>query len=209
MKKTALFTGISIILMAIFAWFSYWFVIPKIIKAWNLELTISNLNANYDLFLYWIISFWIVFLLDIIVSVWVYLFYKNKSKVLSKFAGILRMIYSWFLAVALVKLSNILYQNEINNIWDHFQSFSHIWQIGLVIFGAHLLILWFLNVKYYSKIIWWLLVFAGIGYIITSFGNAFLGDYIYKSQIELILTPIMALWEIIFAFWLVYKWVEK
>lgn len=209
MKKIALFSWISIVLMAFLAWFSYWFVIPKIIKVWNIDLSISNLNANYDLFLYWVISFWIVLLLDIIVSIWVYLFYKDKNKVLSSLAWFLRIIYSWFLAFALLKLSNILYQSEINNILNNFQNFSHIWQIGLVIFGAHLLILWILNVKYYSKIIWWLLVFAGIWYIITSFGNAFLGNYLYKSELELILTPIMALWELIFAFWLIYKWVAK
>ena len=71
-KKWLILTGSSIIVMAIAAGFAYGFVHANIYRAGDFELTAKLLHENITLFKFGILSWIVIFVLDIIVSIGLY-----------------------------------------------------------------------------------------------------------------------------------------
>jgi hypothetical protein len=87
-------------------------------------------------------------------------------------------------------------------------AFYGLWDIGLVVFGFHLLGLGYLVFKsgYIPKILGILLVLASAGYLITSGGNLLLPNYEnYSSIIKIAFIVPMVLGEFGLALWLLLR----
>ena len=97
-----------------------------------------------------------------------------------------RIIYAIIFAIALYNISDLT-------------SFYSIWDIGLIVFGIHLLLLGFLvyKSKYIPKLLGILIVIASFGYITDSVLK-FLG---YTFEISMF----TFFGEVLFALWLVFK----
>jgi hypothetical protein len=69
-----------------------------------------------------------VFLLDIVVSLGIIKYYKKEKPKLAKRSGVLRLLYTAFLGVAIG-------YSTVGNV----SMFNSIWGVGLIVFGVHLI----------------------------------------------------------------------
>lgn len=214
-RKTAILAGISLVLMAIAAAFSFGYVHSTIFIEGNAIASAANAKNSVGLLYAGIAAWFLIFVLDVVAAIALYYFYKPVHQKTSATTALYRVIYSGFLLVAIFKLISIaqlatntqLSEQEIaNTIQQQYSAFNYIWNIGLIVFGLHLSGLGYLSLKsaYVPKFIGILLVIAAMGYVFVSTQKAFFAEY-ETETINLILGVPMAAGEIILAFWLWIK----
>jgi Domain of unknown function (DUF4386) len=66
-----------------------------------------------------------------------------------------------------------------SQVTSSIDSFNNVWDIGLAIFGLHLIGLGGLLIRApsFGRVIGALVVIAGLGYVVDSFGRLFVADY--------------------------------
>ena len=158
----------------------------------------------------------IIFILDVIVSGSLYIYFRKSNHQISMVTAIFRIIYSVFLCVAIYNLIAIIpLMNRAGNvieIYTQFSLFGKIWSAGLIIFGGHLLGLGYLSIKSQKvpSVLAYLLLVAGISYMFIHSGKQFtLLSPFTISVVENILALPMALSEILLAVFLIYKGNKK
>lgn len=215
-EKQGTVAGVSLIIMAIAAGFSYGYAHNSLI-ADSPEITLQNLLGNQSLFFAELAGWSIIFITDLIVAITLYFFFRSASKQISAVTAFIRIIYTLVLGVATVQLFRIIpvlssANPDVSEISSHFQLFEKLWSVGLIVFGLHLIGLGFLSVKSGSvpKLLGYLLYFGGISYTFLH-GSRHLNlfDVQVIISIEKILSLPMALAEILLAFWLIYNGFRK
>jgi len=214
-KTAGLVAGISLIVMAIAAGFSYGFVQNKLVNE-SVEITMRNLVENKSLFFAGLAGWAVIFVTDFIVSVALYIFFKTTSKRISLVTSFIRIIYTLVLGLAILQLISII--PELTNteaateISSHFASFEKIWSAGLIIFGFHLIGLGYLSIKskFIRVFLAYLLYIAGVSYVLIHTAKQFtLFSHLLIDSAERILSLPMALGEILLAFWLIYNGLKR
>lgn len=220
-KKTGLLAGISLIVMAVVAGFSYGHVYNSLVVD-SPETTLQNLISNKSLYLAGVAGWVIIFLTDLIVALALFGYFRRTAKQASLLTAVLRIVYTIILGIGIVQLLRViplLSVDAVNadafaafNVVLRLHLFETIWSLGLIIFGLHLIGLGYLSVKSGSvpSLLGYLLYLGGVLYVfvhvarqITSF------DPDVVSKIENIASLPMALGEIFLAFWLIYKGFRK
>ena len=107
-RKVAFIAGISLIVMAIVSGFSYGFVHESLIVQDEPKITFNNVISSNSLFTAGIFGWLIILIADIIVAWALYVFLEPIHKQLSLLSGWLRLIYSAFLAIAILNLVFVL-----------------------------------------------------------------------------------------------------
>jgi len=214
-KNAGLVAGISLIVMAIAAGFSYGFVQNELVNE-SAEITMQNLMGNKTLFLAGLSGWVMIFITDLIVAGALFLFFKNSMRRISAITAIIRIGYTIILGFAIFQLFAII--PELTNteaateISSRFASFEKIWSVGLIIFGFHLLGLGFLSIKsqIVPKLFGYLLYIAGISYVLLPAAKqSALFSQLAIASAESVLALPMALSEILLAIWLIYKGLNK
>lgn len=213
--------GSGLLLMAVAAAFSYGYAHAQLLVEGDAEATLSNLISQSLLFKAEIGGWVLILLSDVAVAGACYLLLKPVHPKLSLLGGALRLLYSVILGAAVWRLFAVLplvnravaSPEEIagplgEQIMSHLQSFESVWSIGLIMFGAHLLVLGILAFKARGipKWVGLLLLIASAGYLVTH-TLALLGPDIEDIRVMLdqILTVPMAAGELAFALWLLFK----
>jgi hypothetical protein len=219
LKKTARIAGILILIMSPFAVFSMMYVPSSIIVPGDAWATASNIMASEVLFRLGIVSDSVVFLLEIVIVVMLYVLLKPVNKTLSLVAAFSRLAMTVIQGInllnnitALLLLSGADYltvfeAGQLNSLVLLFlnthEYVAHIW--GLF-FSLHLFFLGYLVYKsgYIPRILGIVLVIASVSYLIQSWGNILLPKY------EEILAWIgfLSIIEIAFPIWLVIRGVK-
>lgn len=221
-KKHGIIAGISLIVMAIAAGFSFGFAHSRLVVAGAPETTLQNLITNKSLFFMELSGWSLIFITDIIVAVALYFFFLHASRQLSLITAFIRIVYSLILGMAIVQLFKIVpalslsepLSDKLNasTIASYLQLFETFWSVGLIVFGLHLIGLGYLSVKspLVPKPLAYLLYFGGISYtFLHSARQLSLFDTQTLASIETILAMPMALAEILLAFWLIYKGFQR
>ena len=212
-QSMALVAGISLIAMAIAAGFGYGYAFQNIYVKGNMSETLLNLNKFEILFRFFLLSFVIVLILDVIVA-WAFFYYfKEDNEHLSLLASLIRLVYAALLGISFLSLVNVLqllkvFPQDGDSILNQLNTFLGMWSLGLIVFGLHLILLGYLcfTSGYIPKFIGGLAIFAGLCYILTNVANVVLPSYeYYQSTIEMFLSLPMALGELTLAVWLVIK----
>lgn len=211
LKNSAIIAGICLLLMAIIAPIANFSILQGLIDPNDVAKTVSNITENIGTFRIGIVLFLIVALLDILVAWSLYIFLKPQNKSLSLLTAWLRIVYASILCVVLIKLVNVL---QLLNGADYLSVFSEGqlqtqimlslnifsqgWELGLIIFGFHLLFLGYLIFKagYMRKILGILIILAALGYVIDGFGNLLSTDY------NISISKFTFIGEVILIFWL-------
>ena len=212
MRKNRTFakiTGYSLLLMAIIAGFAFGFAFPKFFNPSQLNIVQSNIASNLQLYKLMLIAILIVLLLDTLVSLTLYLYFKNDNRKIALISGILRIVYTVIFGIATFYLTKSLNPTGISNemIIHNFKLFQSIWSAGLVLFGIHLLLIGIL-MKLHTripKILWYLTLIAGLSYIVVHFLKLTLTHSDIVSNLEMILALPMAIGELGLAVWLMIK----
>lgn len=205
-RKYALVTGYSLLLMALLAGYVFGYAFPKLYNFTNLNLSQSNVNSL--LYNFMMIGIIVIMLLDLVVSISLYKYFKNDNNKLALWAGFLRIIYSLIFCIAIF----YLFQNrsELNTavFIKNYDLFQHYWSIGLIVFGFHLLIVGILmkGHKVIPTLLWFLMLMVGPTYIIIHVLKTFLP---HLTNLVDLLNNIfglpMALAELGLAVWLMVK----
>jgi hypothetical protein len=116
------------------------------------------------------------------------------------------MLVNFVIALQLLSGADYLSAFETNQVYAQamlfLDAFNYGWTIGLAIFGLHLLLLGYLVFKllgYIPKILGVLVIIAGLGYMIDSFGN--LLSPTYDANIALF----TFIGEVLLILWLLIK----
>ncbi|MGG4492915.1 DUF4386 domain-containing protein [Brevibacillus reuszeri] len=220
-RKSAVIAGTSIIIMALAAFFSYGFVHESLVVTGDASTTYTNITTSISFFKGEIFGWLIILISDIIVAWALYIFLKPINKSLSLLAAWLRLIYSTILGIAILSLIVVLLLatdstglsvikiEQVQSFMLLFlQAFEAIWSIGLIVFGAHLLMIGYVALQSSSipKVISILLLLASIGYIIIHLSKTFFTQYDSLIAIlNLVFMLPMVAGELGFGIWLLVK----
>jgi hypothetical protein len=220
-RKSALTAGISLIIMALAAFFSYGFVHGSLVVQGDASATFNNIMSSNMLFKAEIFGWIIILITDIVVAWAFYIFLEPINKSLSLLGAWLRLTYAAILGIAIMNLIFVLLLSKGTDYLSSFktdqlqaltmlffEAFESIWSIGLIIFGGHLLIVGYLAFKSDSipKVISILLSLASIGYIVIHLCKTFLPQYDgVISILNIVFTVPMIAGELGFGIWLLFR----
>lgn len=221
-RSAAVVTGISLVLMALTAIFSFGFALDALILPQDPAATVENIQQSEAIFRMGIGGWMLILLLDVVVAWGLYLLLRPVNQSLSLLTAWLRVVYGAILGVAILNLVGVLplisdsaYTNLLGAeqvqalIMLRLDAFFGAWQtIGLVVFGVHLLLLGYLVSKSgdIPKVIGFLIMLAAIGYIVTNGGNLLLPRYAdVIATIETVFTVPMIAGEVGLGLWLLVK----
>jgi Domain of unknown function (DUF4386) len=220
-RQAAIIAGLGLLIMAIIAFFANFSVIQGLVIPEDAAKTVSNIMGNQLLFRFGIAGFVVVLVCDVLVAWALYVFLKPVNQSLSLLAAIFRLVYTAIFAAALFNLANAFqllsganYLNTFTSeqlqaqVMVSLESFQYAWQIGLVFFGFHLLVLGYVVMKsnYVPKVLGVLLLVAGFAYTLDSFAHFLLANYAdYKTLFLVIVAVPGILGELSLCFWLLIK----
>jgi len=218
-KATARITGALILIMAVIAPFSMLYIPSTLIVPGDATTTANNIMASESLFRLGIVSDAVVFLIEIVLSVLLYILIKPVSKTLSLVVAFSRLAMTIIQGInllnsffALLLLSGAGYLTvfepaQLNALVLLFlnahQSVVLIWGLS---FGLHLFVLGYLVYRsgYIPKIVGVFLVVASLCYLTQSFGKILLPNY--EEIFTLVGT--LSIVEIALPLWLLIKGVN-
>ncbi len=183
--------------------------------------TANNILDSEWLFRISIISWIIVFLADVAVSIAFYVLLKPVSNTLSLVAAAFRLVMAAILGINLLNLFNVVLlladaesltgfdTDQANALALFFlDAYDTGVSVGLVFFGIHIFVLGYLlfTSRYVPRILGVLLMAAGFGYIADSLGNFLLPNY------DAVITAVMfapgVIGEFSLTLWLLLKGVK-
>ncbi len=175
-RQAALITGIGLLVMTILAPFAQFFVLQDLIVPGDAQATAANLMASGGLFRSAILALLIVAILDVVVAWALHLLMGPVNASLSLLAALFRVVYAAIFAGALTHLMNAG-GGDPAQMMQSLEAFRHGWDIALVIFGLHLLLLGVLMFRSSSRILGILVALSGVGYLVDSLGKILVPGY--------------------------------
>ncbi len=214
LRRAGLVAGIGLLLMAVLAGFANFGVIEGLVAQGDAARTAQNIIASEGLFRFGVVSLILVAILDVVVAWALKTFFKPVHKGLSALAAWFRLMYTGVFVVAISQLaavphllSNAGYLKAFST--DQLQTqallnintFQNIWDVGLILFGIHLVLLGYLAYKsgYVPKLVGALLAIAGSGYLIDSLGTLLVSGYSAK------IATLTFVGEVVLMVWLLVK----
>lgn len=195
-------TGVSILLMAIVGGLAYGLIHMPLHMPGDPSATFKNTTGQSKLIVVAFAAWLLVALLDVVVSMGVYQLYRITHNRLAAITAGLRWGYAATLALAAFVLLNSALDDDAHIVYMGFERFEFIWSVGLLIFGSHLICLGSLahQSRLTPKPIGWLLIIAGVSYLVTKVG--WFAGYVL-TDIEPVLAAAMIIGELSFAIWLI------
>jgi Domain of unknown function (DUF4386) len=190
-RRAALVSGVGILVLAVLAGVAYVGVIQGLVTTGDATRTATDLLASAGLFRLAVAAFVVVVALDIVVARSLRTFFAPVHAELATLAAWLRLSYAAIFAVAISQLVGVLPLLRSSDYagFDadqrHTQAllkidtFQDIWNVGYILFGLHLVLIGYLAYRsgYVPRVIGVLLVVAGGGYLIDSFGALLIENY--------------------------------
>ncbi|MCB0628596.1 MAG: DUF4386 domain-containing protein [Saprospiraceae bacterium] len=212
-SQSAVIAAIALLIMAIIAPIAVFGMIGEMLDVADATKTFQNISNGQSAFRTGIVILLVVAVLDIVTSWALYLFFHQVNDRLSLLAAWFRLVYTAILAAAaffLIQALQWINAAPINALGTDLiafqtsaalQNFQNSWNIGLAIFGFHLLLLGYLAYRaaYLKKILGVLLLVAGLGYIIDGFGKLLSSGYTME------VSTFTFIGEVVLIFWLFIK----
>jgi hypothetical protein len=203
LRTSAIVAGLGLLFMAILAPIANFGIIEKLIVPGNAASTANNIMSSVGLFRIGIGIFLIVAILDVVVAWALYMLLVPTNKKLSALAAWLRVIYAGIFIFAISKLYVALevITADGTQAMSMLKVFQSIWDMALILFGFHLLVLGYLAFKsgYIPKWLGVFLVLASVGYIVDGVGIYFSPNY------NLNIAQFTFIGEVLIIFWLLWR----
>ena len=218
-KRTARIAGLLILIMSVFAVFSMLYVSSNLVVPGDAATTASNIMASKGLFRLGIVSDSIVFLLEIVIVVMLYVLLKPVSKTLSLVAAFSRLamiviqginLLNHFTALLLLSGAGFLTVFQPDQLHALVLLFLNAHESVVLIWGLffslHLFFLGYLVYKsgYIPRILGIALVIASACYLIQDFGTILFPKY--EEMFSTI--GFLSIIELVFPIWLLIKGVR-
>jgi Domain of unknown function (DUF4386) len=189
-RTFALVAAFGLLVMAVLAPIAQFGVLATLIVPADASATATRIAGSLGAFGGAIAAFLAVAILDVIVAFALYVLLRPVNRSLALVVTALRVVYAAVFAVALLNLWNVvqLVGSSVtaapsaavtSQVTGSIASFHNVWDIGLAIFGLHLVGLGGLLIRApsFGRVIGALVVIAGLGYAVDSFGRLFVADY--------------------------------
>ena len=209
MRRAALVAGFGLLVMAVLAPAANFAVIQRLVTQGGAARTARDILASAGLFRVGILALFVVAVLDVVVAWALLRFFEPVHKGLAT-----RLSYAAIFAVGISQLAGVrpLLSNTrhltaftINQrrtlALMKIQHFQDIWHVSLVLFGLHLVLIGYLACKsgYVPRVLGVLLVIAGGGYLVDSFGRLLVTGYSVN------VAAVTFIGEALFMLWLLLK----
>ncbi len=198
-RKASTTAGVGLLAMSVLSAVGYLVAVKGLVVSGNAARTARDITGHEGLFRLGILSLYLVAALDVVVAWALYRVFKPVSDALSKFAAWLRIAYAGVFVVAISQLVRVLALPT--QALGHINSFTNIWDAGLVLFGLNLFVLACLAYRsgYVPRLLGVLLGIAGLGYVFDSVVRALVRGS--SSDVS----AITGVGEFVFALWLVIR----
>ena len=138
-RKASTTAGAALLAMSVLSAFGYLFAVKGLVVPGNAARTARNITGHESLFRLGILSLYLVAALDVVVAWALYRVFKPVSAGLSRLAAWLRIAYAAVFMVAISQLFGAL--GHPTQALQHINTFTNIWDAGLVLFGLSLFVL--------------------------------------------------------------------
>ena len=203
LRTAALIAGVGLLLMAILSPIAYLNTFQRLVKFDDAALTVQNILSSLGAFRTSILLLFIVASLDILVAWALYIVLAAANKNLSALAAWLRVIYAGIFMFAISKLWLALQviTADGTQAMSFLKAFQSIWDMALILFGFHLLVLGYLafTTGYIPKWLGVFLLLASVGYIVDNVGKTLSPAY------NLNIAQFTFVGEVLLMFWLLWK----
>jgi Domain of unknown function (DUF4386) len=191
-RRAGAVAGFALLVVTVLSVFAFIVVIKGLIVHGDAAKTASNILDSETRFRIAVACFALVAVFDVIVAWALRVFFAPVSELVSNLAAAVRVAYAAVFLVAtahLIVVSQLLMGNETRAGFTaseltaqgllQIDTFTAVWNAGLVLFGFDLLLLAYLAIRssYVPTWLGILLVLSGCGYLIDSFGLIFVRDY--------------------------------
>ena len=198
-RQASTIAGVGLLLMSVLSALGYLVAVKGLVVPGNAVRTAKNITDHAGLFRFGSLSLYLVAALDVVVAWALYRVFKPVSEALSKLAAWLRVAYAGVFIGAISQLFGVL-RLPTQGI-RHINTFTNIWDAGLVLFGMNLLVLAHLAYRsgYVPRLLGVLLAIAGLGYVFDTVVRALVRGS--SSDVS----AITGIGEFVFALWLVIR----
>jgi Domain of unknown function (DUF4386) len=198
-RQAATTAGVGLLFMSVLSALGYLIAVKGLTVPGNAARTASKVEDHEGLFRFGILSLYLVAALDVVVAWALYRVFRPVSGALSKLAAWLRVAYAGVFLVAIGQLVGAL--SGDSRALRHINSFTNLWDTGLVLFGLNLFVLAYLAYRsgYVPRLLGVLLAIAGFGYVFDSAFRALAGGS--SSDVS----AVTGIGEFMFALWLVIR----
>ena len=188
LRRASLIAGTSPMLMAALAGFGNLVVVDGLVTPGDAARTARDILGSTGMFRLGVATMYVVVVLDVVIAWALLRVFSPVSRDVSRLAAWFRLAYSGVFLVALSQLAGIpalLTRDDYSAAFTSEQAgaqamlkvdaFNDIWHAGLILFGAHLLLLGYLGYTsgYLPRALGVLLAVAGAGYAFDSFVTVF------------------------------------
>lgn len=212
-STAALVAGGGLLLMVVLSMVGILFLEGLFVPG-DAATTAANIAGNGLAFRLALAAVVLVVALDVVVAWALYVFLRPVSRSGSLLAALFRLVYAAIFASALANLASIPALLDGSGVGSAFEpgqvdalvlsnvtAFQTAWDLGLVFFGIHLLVLGYLAGRsaYVPTIVGLLVALAGAGYVIDSLGVLLLESY----TLEVAMVTFVG--EVVLLGWLLYR----
>lgn len=191
-RTAAVIAGIGYAILFVFAIFANFVVREGLVVTDDAAATAANIADSQGLFRFGIVSFLVIFLVDVIVAWGLHIVFRRAHRDVSLLAAWFRIVYTVFLGAALIYFFQALQFLNGSSFQDAFDAaqreahalaaldtFNSAWLIGLAAFGAHLIVLGTLiwRTRVAPRALGTVLIAAGTAYVIDTAAHSLLADY--------------------------------
>ena len=212
-RTGSVIAGAGILLLAALAAVGQLVVIEGLVTDGDAAKTSRDILASEGLFRFGIASWYVVAILDLVVSWALLQVFSPVDRGIARLAAWTRLAYTAVLVVSVSQLAGVpslLRSDDYSAAFGEEQlqaqamlkidTFNDLWIAALVLFGVHLFLLGYLALRsgYVPKVIGVLLVVAGAGYLFDSFGTVLSqGSPIVVSTVTFVGEFVLACWLVI------------
>tara|TARA_R110002050_G_scaffold16609_2_gene50100 strand:- start:3032 stop:3715 length:684 start_codon:yes stop_codon:yes gene_type:complete len=210
-------TGLGYLAIFISGFFANFYTLEGMVVDNNPQLTLENISTQIGLFQLGVASFSLMIIVDILLAFPLYKLLKSVHRNWALSSSLIRFINGLIFLLALVNLFEIASIAQSGTarpaaVIDLLETFNMIWNVGLLFFGAHLIMLGWLMVKSlnFPDFIGLLLQIAGLTYLADSGAQLFWAPYQeYKPLFEILVIGGGVIGEFSLTLWLLIKGVRR
>ncbi|MEX0790391.1 MAG: DUF4386 domain-containing protein [Actinomycetota bacterium] len=209
-RTAGLVAGIALLLMSALAIFGNFIALEGLVTPGDSAATAGAIKGSLLVFRLGIVSLFLIVALDVLVSWALFRVFAPVDEGISRLAAWFRLAYSAVFLTAIGHLAGVVRLLGSDGYLTAFSpdqlqaqalleinTFTDIWDAGLVLFGAHLLILGVLAFRsgYVPGFIGVLLIVAGFGYVFDSIATTVTGGTLVElSSFTFVGEFVLALW---------------
>lgn len=202
LRKAALTAGIGYVVIFVLGLITNFSVFEKLIVSGDAAATTKNISENITLFRLGTASWIIVLICDIVIAWALYILFKPVSNSGSLLVSFFRLIYIAVFAASLVNLVSIIHlvtgpatETQQSQVMLFTNAYTFGFHFGIIFFGVHIILLGclMLRSRNTSRILAVLLIVAGIGYLVDSFGNLIVPAYAANKTAALFVVALPAI----------------